>query len=248
MNGNGAKIDAYQASAKDIVLEAAVMILVAALVFFKGMDTKFMSIAFAVILAVRFALLYKRGDVIIFIMGVIIGGGNDYLSMYKGVYEYAPPTLLPVPIPIWMLFFWGEAFLFFRRMMRFGSFMGEDAPPKPLIDIPIVVDIAIAVVYRMIIYRTAAEPWLPDALFAAILVVRLVALPPKDNERRVMLAILILGPIYEIALIAGGLYIYQTGPIFGMPLWLVIYWVFIFRFLKALIDRMEYYLPLKKLI
>ena len=58
----------------------------------------------------------------------------------------------------------------------------------------------------------------------------------------IMLAILILGPLYEIVLIAGGLYLYQTPVVFGMPLWLIIYWVFIFRVLKAVIDRMEYYL------
>ncbi len=233
---------AYKATLGELLAEAAVLISIAVLVFFFCKDTGVMSIAVGVFIAGRFVFLYRRGDLAVFVLGFVVGGGNDLLSMYKGVYYYTPPTILPVPIPVWMLFFWGEAFLFFRRLMRYGPFMGEDKPPEKLIDAPLAADAVIAVVYRFIVYRWASEPFLPDALYAAILVVRLILLPPKAHERYVMLAILALGPFYEILLIKGGLYVYQNGVVLGMPLWLVIYWVFIFRFLKAIIDRMEYFL------
>lgn len=233
----------YRAPAADLYLEAAVMLIVAAFVYPLGENTRAMSIIFGVILVLRFALLYRRGDLIIFFLGVCAGGGNDVLSMYKGVYQYLPPSELPVPIPLWMVIFWGEAFLFFRKLMRYGRFLGPDQKPKP-IDPALALDLVIVIAYRMIIYRTAATAWLPDALFAAILVVRLLVIPPLAHERAVMLVILVLGPLYEIILIGGGLYLYQTPVFFGMPLWLIVYWVFIFRFLKAVIDRMEHFIPL----
>lgn len=232
----------YQTAKKDLLAEAGVMLLVAGVVFFLGERTRVMSIIFAVVLAARFALLYKRGDVLIFLLGFLLGGGNDLLSMLRGVYAYKPPALLPfAPMPEWMVVFWGEAFLFFRRLMRYGPYLGEDQKPAAL-DFPLAADLLVIVVYRMIVYRFAAVPWLPDALYALILILRILAIPPKDHERKLMLTIFLLGPLYEILLIAGGLYDYQTPVFFGMPLWLIIYWIFIFRPLKAVIDRLEHYL------
>jgi len=229
----------YRSTRRELVSEALVLIIAAAVIFVTGRNTKIMSVAVAIIVAGRFALLYRKGDVLFFILGVVLGGGNDLMSMYKGVYHYTPPTILPVPIPVWMIFFWGLVFVFFRKLMRFGPFVGEDTPHHRAIDLPLAVDLVIVLVYRAIIYRFYAEPWLPGALFASILAVRLLLLPPASNERRLMLAVLLLGPLYEIILIKAGLYVYQHGVIFGMPLWLVVYWVFIVRVLKAITDRLE---------
>ncbi len=228
----------YESSGRELVSEALVLIIAAVIISITGENTKVMSVVVAVIIAARFALLYRRGDVLFFVLGVILGGGNDLMSMYKGVYHYTPPTILPVPIPVWMVTFWGLAFVFFRKLMRYGPFLGEDNYRR-IIDLPLAVDLVIVIVYRMIVYRFFAEPWLPGALFASILAVRLLLLPPSSNERKLMLAILVLGPLYEITLIHAGLHVYQNGVIFGMPLWLVVYWVFIVRVIKAVTDRLE---------
>lgn len=211
-------------------------------IYFFSPRTNIMSGIMAVIIIGRFLLLNRRGDWIFFLLGLFLGGGNDYLSMWRGVYRYTPPTILPVPIPIWVLFFWGQIFVAFHTLMRFGPFRGPEEPPKRLLDAPLALDIVVAVIYRMIIYRTASIPWLPDALYAVILIIRLLVIPPLDHERKLMLAILVIGPAYEIILMACGLYQYQTGVFFGMPLWLIIYWVFIIRALKAVFDRVEFWL------
>lgn len=230
----------YVTSRRELWGEAAVMAAAAAAIFGVGQDTPRMSWAMFFILAARFFLLSRRGDWLFFLLGFLLGGGNDLLSMWKGVYRYTPPTSLPVPIPVWMLFFWGEIFVAFRKVMRFGLFCGPEERPARLVDLPLALDLVLAVIYRMIIYRTASQPWVPDALYASLLILRLLLLPPLPHERKLMLAMLAAGPFYEIVLITAGLYEYQTGVLFGLPLWLIIYWAFIIRALKAVFERVEY--------
>jgi hypothetical protein len=241
MMAQGAEIKtgcAYETTRSELLAEAGVMALAVAAVYFLHGRGRAMPAAMGAIIGLRFLVLNRRGDWIFFLLGVVLGGGNDLFSMYKHVYHYTAPTILPVPIPLWMVVFWGQVFVSFRKLMRFGPFLGPRRR-LPLIDAPLALDILIAVIYRMIIYRTASTPWLPDALFAAILVVRVLVLPPEPHERRLMLAMLIIGPLYEMLLIGCGLYVYQTGVLLGMPLWLVVYWVFIIRALKAVFDRIE---------
>ena len=235
----------YRTTRSELAGEVGVMAAALVLMSFLSRNPA-MPYAMAALVIGRFLLLNRRGDWVFFLIGLVVGGGNDLLSMYKGVYAYAAPTALPVPIPLWMVIFWGQIFLSFRKLMRYGQFLGPDLKP-PLIDLPLALDLVVVVAYRMIIYRTASVPWLPDALFAAILIVRLLVAPPTDNERRIMVAMLIIGPVYEIILIAAGLYKYQTGVLFGMPLWLIVYWVFVVRLLKAVFDRVEHFLKVSEL-
>jgi len=230
----------YRTSTRELAAEVGVMAVALVLMSVLSRHPA-MPYAMAALIIGRFLLLNRRGDWLFFLIGVVVGGGNDLLSMSKGVYAYAAPTSLPVPIPLWMVIFWGQIFLSFRKLMRYGRFLGPDTKP-PLIDLPLALDLVVVVAYRMIIYRTAATPWLPDALYAAILVVRLLVAPPADNERRIMVAMLIIGPVYEMILISTGMYKYQTGVLFGMPLWLIVYWVFVVRMLKAVFDRVEHQL------
>ncbi|MFO8056624.1 MAG: DUF2878 family protein [bacterium] len=231
----------YIAGFSALFLEALVLLAMAAMVFFYGQQTPLMTGFIGVLIAVRFALLYERGDVIYFLLGVIAGGGNDVMSMWRGVYSYTPPTILPVPIPVWMVVFWGLAFLFLRRLLRYSYFV-EDKAPR-LLNTPFLLDLVVVVAYRVIVYNYASEPWLPGALFAFILAVRVLLAPPTSRERTLMLLVLILGPFYESLLISGGLYNYQNPAFLGMPLWLIVYWVFIMRFIKAIFDWMEKRLP-----
>lgn len=232
------KESAYEATGRDLLAETTVMLAVAAGVALAGARTGLMTVFIAGLLLVRFAFLYRRGDVLIFVLGLILGGGNDLLSMWQGVYRYTPPTLLPVPIPGWMLVFWGEAFLFFRRLMRCGPFLADRTVSRGL-DLPLALDLLLLIPLKRTLYRYAAVPWVPDTVFAAALLLRYLVAPPKAHERRLLLTILLLGPFYEALLIAAGLYVYQHGIVLGMPVWLIVYWLYIFRVLKALLDRIE---------
>lgn len=230
---------AYESTRKELYSEAGVLLFTALVIWFFNQNTPVMSVAMGLIIISRFIFLNRRGDWVFLLMGIALGGGNDVMSMYKEVYRYTPQTILPVPIPVWMLFFWGEAFIFFRKLMRYGPFLGSGEKPPP-IDLPLAVDLGLFIILRMIIYRYSSVEWLPDAAFAGIMVARLLILPPPANERKLLIAILILGPVYEFILIGCGLYIYQNPFILGVPLWLIIWWVFIFRVLKAVTDRVEH--------
>jgi hypothetical protein len=231
---------AYQTTQSELLGETAVILFITLMIYFFSQNTKVMSIAFAFIIIFRFVLLNRRGDIIFFFLGLILGGGSDLMSMWRGVYYYTPTTILPVPIPVWMLLFWGEIFVFFRKLIRYGPFLHLENPRKRILDLPLALDIILFAVYRMIIYRYASVPWLPDALYAGIFVVRLLLFPPTNDERKLMITMLLLGPVYEIALIRCGLYVYQNGFVWGLPLWLIIWWVFIIRIFKTLTDEIEY--------
>jgi hypothetical protein len=228
----------YRATTRELIAEAAVMFVTAGGVAMFGTHPTRMPMFIAALLAARFALLYRRGDLFVFIMGILLGGGSDCLSVANGVYRYTPPTLLPWPIPMWMVVFWGEAFLFFRRLMRYRPFLADNAATHGL-DLPLVLDLLMLIPLKRMLYAWAAVPWLPDTVFAAALLVRYLLAPPRPHERRLLLTILVLGPFYEILLIAAGLYQYHHGIVFGMPVWLIVYWVYIFRVLKSLLDLVE---------
>jgi hypothetical protein len=235
----GARIEPYHATRTELLGEAAVMLLAAGAVAWFGANTALMTVFIACLLVVRFALLYRRGDVVVFVAGVILGGGNDLLSMWQGVYRYTPPTLLPLPIPGWMVVFWGEAYLFFRRLMRYRPFVVPDHLVRRGLDLPLALDLLMLIPLKRVVYRYAAVPWVPDTVFAVALLLRYLLVPPRPHERRLLLTILVLGPLYEILLIGAGLYVYQHGRVFGMPIWLIVFWVYVFRMLKALFDRLE---------
>jgi hypothetical protein len=231
----------YKTTSRELLAETGVLLLAALAIYFFVKRTYLMSAVIAGLVIVRFLFCYRKGDLIFFFLGFTLGAGNDLLSMYKHVYYYLPaPDISRLPIPMWMFLFWGEIFVFFRKLMRWGPFLGE--PPQKVIDQPLFLDLLIVLLYRLIIYRLASRFWVPDAIFATILVLRLLVSPPAKNERWLMLTMLVLGPAYEIWLIHCGLYVYQTGFLWGMPIWLIIYWVFIVRLLKAVYDRVEFYL------
>jgi hypothetical protein len=234
-----ARLGPYQATRTELLGEAAVMLAAAAGVACFGANTTLMTIFIAGLLVIRFFFMYRRGDVFVFVTGIILGGGSDILSVWHGVYRYAPPTLLPWSIPGWMVVFWGEAFLFFRRLMRSSPFLATHETRREGLDLPLALDLLLLVPLKRMVYRYAAAPWVPDTVFAVVLLLRYLLVPPQGHERRLLLTILVLGPLYEIALISAGLYRYQHGIILGMPVWLIIYWIYIFRVLKALLDRFE---------
>ncbi|HOO56827.1 MAG TPA: DUF2878 family protein [bacterium] len=209
--------------------------------FFFVENTPVMTVLIALIIIFRFVLIGQRNDWIFMAIGVIAGGGNDLLSMLKGVYYYTPQHILPAPIPVWMLFFWGHIFVAFRQLFRlpvYRDFTGQDNPWR--IDARLVADIAVVVLFRVIIYNTVKNEPLPTLGYAAVLAVRLILLPPRPYEWKLMFMVMVLGPLFEGALIALGLYVYFDPVFMGMPAWLLIYWAFILPiFMKNIFDRAE---------
>lgn len=215
------------------------------------MDTRVMTCVIVGNLALRFLIIGRRADWIFLLIGVVAGGGNDLMSMLKGVYYYTPPSLLKeygAPIPIWMLLYWGHIFVSFRQLFQLPVFQGEPPAGKPwAIDKRLIADIIVVVAFRIIIYNTVRnEPW-PTIGFASVLLLRLLVIPPKKNEWLLIVAVMLLGPPFEAALIGFGLYVYFDPVLGGMPAWLLIYWIFAMPILlKGIFDRIEWGLARKQ--
>lgn len=210
-------------------------------------NTPVMSVVIGVIIAARFIFIRRRHDWIFFLIGFVAGGGNDLISMAKGVYYYTPHHLLPVPIPIWMLVFWGHIFVAFRQLFQVAPFQPPTGKwPLLKLDTRFAVDLATVIILRIIIYRFVQHEPYPTIGYAAVIIARLAILRPAKFEWMLMSVIVPLGVLYEGALIKFGLYVYYDPVFLGMPAWLIMYWVFMIPvFVKSIFDRIEYSLAAK---
>jgi hypothetical protein len=234
--GNGA---VYEANRGDLLKEAGVLVLAGALMALLGQNAPTMRVLVTVIIAARFGMLYRRGDVFVFLTGALLGGGNDLLMVCGNICHYNAPTLLPVPFPDWMILVWGEVFLFFRRLMRFRPFLRPTDSASHGTDWALLLDFALLVPLKFVLFWYSATPWIVGTVLGGVLLVRYLVIAPPPHERRLLLAILILGPAYEFVLVASGLYEYGHTALLGMPVWLPAYWVYVFRVLKSLDDHLE---------
>lgn len=199
-----------------------------------------MSCAMVAIIVARFLCIGRRGDWLFLALGIVAGGGNDLLSMFKGVYYYTPRDFLNLPIPLWMLLFWGYVFVAFRQLFTIPVF-GNSAPDNPWrLDARLAADLAVVILFRIIIYNFVRHEPLPTIGYAAVLATRLLLIPPRKHEWLLMAAVMLIGPLVEAVLIHSGLYVYYDPVFFGMPAWLLIYWAFIIPiFMKGVFDRVE---------
>ncbi len=217
--------------------------------------TIMISIIFIVNLIIRFILINDKGDWLFFLFGVIFGGGNDLMSMINGVYNYTSITILPFLIgllPLWMIFFWGQICLLFRKVFNLQWCKGEefkkDGIPqlKGWIDVKLIVDIVILVILRMAIYRTyLMDAWIPALIYGIFIGFRFIIFPPKKNELIIMI-FLPYAFLFEGLMVTFGLYVYYNPVFLGMPLWLYIWWIFLVPIVvKEFFDRFEYIFKIK---
>ncbi|MFA6449477.1 MAG: DUF2878 family protein [bacterium] len=238
----GGRADIRQVLSEFVFLAAAV----AAVAFFCQNTPVMSALAGGIILA-RFILIGRRFDWVFLLIGIVAGGGNDMLSMAKGVYYYTPPHELAIPIPLWLLLFWGYVFVTFRQLFSLPAFRGEGFGGRPWrIDARLIADLAVVISFRLIIYHFVKHEPIPTIGYASVLALRLLAIPPKARDWKLMTVVMIVGPIYEALLIRFGLYVYFDPVFLGMPAWLLIYWAFIIPiFMKGIFDRVEEWLAAK---
>ena len=217
--------------------------------------TIILTIIFSVNIVIRFLTINQKGDWIFFVFGVIAGGGNDLMSMMREVYNYTSVTIIPFLdglLPLWSIVFWGQVFLIFRKMFNLQWFKSEDFKKdgrflKGWIDYELIVDIILIVILRIIIYSTYhLEMWIPALFYAIFVSARLVIFRPKKNQL-LIIAVLPYAFIFEGLMVIFGLYVYINPIILGMPLWLLLWWIFLVPIvLKEIFDRIEFILKEKR--
>ncbi len=226
---------------RQVLLDFFFLATAAVFMGFFGQNTPLMSVLIGVNIVARFLLIRRRYDWVFFLVGFVLGGGNDLASMARDVYRYTPTTILPVPIPFWMLVFWGQIFVAFRQLFQLPVFQSKPVSGNPWRpDLRLIVDISVFIILRVMIYFFVKHEPAPTIIFAAVVLVRLIVIPPRKNEWLLIAVCVVLGLSYEAVLIALGLYVYYDPVFLGMPAWLMIYWVFMIPiFAKGIFDRLE---------
>ncbi|MFX0101800.1 MAG: hypothetical protein ACFFCS_19705 [Candidatus Hodarchaeota archaeon] len=217
--------------------------------------TAILTIVFFVNIAIRFLTIRERGDWIFFVFGIAAGGGNDLMSMARNVYDYNSITLIPFLnglLPLWNICFWGQVFLLFRKVFQVEWFKGEPFKKdgrfvKGWLSIKLIVDLCILVFLRAIIYLTYnLAPWIPTSFYGAAILARFAVFKPRKNEL-LIIVILPYAYLFEYLMVIFGLYTYMNAPFLGMPIWLLLWWVFLVPIvLKQIFDMLEFYLGKKK--
>lgn len=240
----------------EIIFLLPIVITVGLVGFLAKIDVTYtwlLSLVFGVTLLIRFVTINEKGDWLFFLLGVLTGGGNDLMSMINGVYSYTSITILPFLnglMPLWMILFWGQVFLIFRKIFHLQWFKGEDFQKdgfllKGWVNTQLIVDLIILICLRIVIYNTYMDPWLPAAIYAGAILIRFAIFHPKKNEL-LIIAILPYAFIFEGLMVKFGLYVYWHDHLLGMPLWLLLWWIFLVPIvLKEVFDRMEYFLKNK---
>jgi len=216
--------------------------------------TVVLTVVFAVTIVLRFLLINEKGDWLFFLVGIIGGGGNDMSSMINGVYNYTSLTVLPFLsglMPAWMIAFWGQVFLLFRKLFNHPWFKGPGfKKDKELLrgwlSKKLLVDIILLVVLRIAIYQTYREPVLPAAIYGGIVLARLLVFRPQKHELRII-CILPYAFAFEGLMVAFGLYEYYNPVFLGLPVWMFIWWTFLVPIVvKQAFDMIEYVLVRKQ--
>lgn len=216
--------------------------------------TIILTIIFTINLIVRFFMIHKKGDWIFFLLGVIAGGGNDLMSMLKGVYDYTSITILPFLnglLPLWNIFFWGQVFLLFRKVFNVKWFKGvpfkrDGKFLRGWVSVKLLLDICILVILRVTIYLTYnMDAWVASAIYGTLLWARLLVVKPTRDELNVI-AILPYAFIFEGLMVTFGLYVYHDPVFLGMPGWLFLWWIFLVPLvLKQVFAIMEHVIATK---
>ena len=209
---------------------------------------------FGINLSIRFILINERGDWLFFLLGVLAGGGNDLMSMITGIYSYSSITILPILnglLPLWMILFWGQIFLLFRKVFHLKWFRGDEfQKTKPglsgWVNKQLVIDLIVFACLRIAIYNTYMDPLLPSVFYAGIILIRIILFRPKKNEL-LIIAILPYAFLFEGLMVTFGLYVYINPTFLGMPAWLFLWWIFLVPLLlKEIFDRLEFYMKKKE--
>jgi hypothetical protein len=249
----------HQTSDLPFAVDAAVIFLVSLAICFWSRSLLLMSLLVPALIAARMGVLARfagpsfnlRAEALFLLICTILGAFNDWNSVARHrIYDYTVPHEFEwSTIPIWMLLYWGMILRFFSRIARwhrlspperpsntvgFGRFSVESAPLR------IILLLLLVFTTRRQIYIWYLDPvrsWLP---FAFGLLFFLFFFRPATHDFKLIGLSFIGGPLIEVIYIhAGGLHRYHLGWFFGVPLWIILWWVLAVLIWKDIGFRIE---------
>ena len=228
-------------------VDATVIVLVSAAISALSKQLVLMTILVPALILARFvfwALLTRASvrrilaEAIFFAVCVVLGAFNDYNSVVvHRIYDYTVPVFYPhiTTVPFWMLLFWGMILRFMAALAR-CSRLGPPNEPHNRVGLGpwfterswlrVAVFLLIIFATRQCIYRLYLDPifsWLP---FACAVVIYPLVFGMDRHDLKLSVSALVIGPIVEVLYIqVGDLHHYHLGWFFGVPVWIMLWWV-----------------------
>lgn len=104
---------------KELLFELFVFIICVAAISLLYMNNLMLSVVLLAVWGAALKFWHKKDDFVIFICGGIIGPIAEIVFVYFGVWQYANPTFLG--IPVWLPLAWGFATILIVRVA--GTFI-----------------------------------------------------------------------------------------------------------------------------
>jgi len=242
-----------------VAVDAAVIAVVSLAICLWCRRLGWMTILVPAVILARLAVLARfarhevnlRAEVLFLAICTLVGAFNDWNSVVRHrIYDYTVPHEFAwSTIPIWMLLFWGMILRFFARLARwrrlsppewpsdrigFGRFSVENGFLKVAALLTLIFGT------RQAIYHYYLDPlwsWLPFLFGVALY---LMLFHSTRHDLRLVGLFLVGGPLIEMLYIqVGGLHRYPLGWLFGVPLWIVVWWLLAVLVWKDLAFRLE---------
>lgn len=225
-------------------LDAVTILAISAGILWAAHDLAFMTVFVPAVLIARTAAFHflaekpwpAWAEMFVVLGCALLGGFNDWNSVVRHrIYDYTVPVSRPdlTTIPLWMLLYWGMILRFFFTLARWRR-LGPPAAPRNAVWLgrpfknPYLkagLELALLIATRQCIYRLyddAVWSWIP---FAGAIGLYAVSLRPSAHEWKILIVMLVGGPIVEALYIqVGGLHRYHLGVFFGVPVSIALWW------------------------
>jgi hypothetical protein len=177
----------------------------------------------------------RWSQVLIFAIGALAGAGFDLIRVGLGTYEYAGYALFPPFMPL----LWGQIGLTIDSLLAWSDERSatEWSGPLPRGERAATVLSLFASLFGLPLVDDHAG-W-AIAIFLGCFVA-FVAVVRRAGDLQLGLSAAALGPLAELALVSTGLYEFDSGRGWGLPLWLPTVWplyALVLRRARGFIER-----------
>lgn len=235
--------NSVEVKAHEVVADFIAVIVISALILLSVDNEMIMSVVVASVVVWRnliYPLIKKdslSSSLVFYIICVLLGGFNDWRSVdVKKIYEYHAPTSFPdfSSIPLWMYLYWGIILCLMSRLGRWNwgrSYVNSDellpwfkkGLTSPVMKI--LGQLLLIFITRQTIYTNYLDPFYSWFPFVVAIVAYVIVFRVNVQDILFFFTAIILGTIVESAYITlANLHFYHLGIIYGVPVWITLWW------------------------